>query len=143
MSQDLQWIKENQRWLLLRKITDEENMKHRQHAIVQSTIVKALAPTPTVFYPRIIREFYRTMTSKGVYPPSSDLFQIDGKQGMLNSKMVAKALNIPFTPPNPEFQPITRIEVRDEIDSNFGSWIMSYAPMSILANMQCKGENKS
>ena len=121
-----------------------------------------MVPRP-FFYPRIIREFYRTMTSRGVYPPSVIYFEIDGKQGMLNSEMVARALDIPFTPPNPaEFQPITQIEVaemvqivsqnqsinthavlRREINSNFGSWIMSYAPMSILANMQCKGENIS
>ena len=67
-----------------------------------------MVPRP-FFYPRIIREFYRTMTSRGVYPPSVIYFEIDGKQGMLNSEMVARALDIPFTPPNPaEFQLITR-----------------------------------
>lgn len=31
---------------------------------------------------------------------------------MLNAKIVAKALNIPLTPPNPiEFQPITQVKV--------------------------------
>ena len=38
-------------------------------------------------------------------------FEIDGRQGMLNSEMVARALDIPLTPPNPaKFQPITQIE---------------------------------
>ncbi|RVW24218.1 hypothetical protein CK203_091415 [Vitis vinifera] len=56
-------------------------------------------------------EFYRTMTSRKVYPPSVIYFKIDGRQGMLNTKMVARALDIPLTPPNPtEFQPITQTE---------------------------------
>ncbi|RVW80033.1 hypothetical protein CK203_055840 [Vitis vinifera] len=61
MSQDLQWIKENQRWLLLWKITGEETKRQssnsfkfsgipcysfKQHAVVQSTVAKAPAPTP-------------------------------------------------------------------------------------------------
>ncbi|RVW61982.1 hypothetical protein CK203_063921 [Vitis vinifera] len=74
-----------------------------------------MVPRP-FFYPRIIREFYRTMTSRGVYPPSVIYFEIDGRQGMLNSEMVARALDIPFTPPNPaEFQPITQIEAAEMV----------------------------
>ncbi|KAJ9672772.1 hypothetical protein PVL29_002630 [Vitis rotundifolia] len=74
-----------------------------------------MVPRP-FFYPRIIREFYRTMTSRGVYPPSVIYFEIDGRQGMLNSEMVARALDIPFTPPNPtEFQPITRSEAAEMV----------------------------
>ena len=74
-----------------------------------------MVPRP-FFYSRIIREFYRTMTSRGVYPPSVIYFEIDGRQGILNSEMVARALNIPFTPPNPaEFQPITRIEAAEMV----------------------------
>ena len=69
-----------------------------------------MVPRP-FFYPHIIREFYRTMTSRGVYPHSVIYFEIDGRQGMLNSEMVARALDIPLTPPNPiQFQPITQIE---------------------------------
>ncbi|RVW78086.1 hypothetical protein CK203_059640 [Vitis vinifera] len=166
MSQDLQWIKENQRWLLLSgklPVKRTRSVRARtlsnfpaspatpseQHAVVQSTVAKAPAPTPVTksapppsrppqlllhslllkfsrelccryflepfmvprpfFYPRIIQEFYRTMTNRGVYPPSVIYFEIDGRQGMLNSEMVARDLNIPFTPPNlVEFQPITR-----------------------------------
>ena len=38
-------------------------------------------------------------------------FKIEGRQGMLNTEMVARAMDIPLTPPNPiEFQPITQIE---------------------------------
>ena len=51
------------------------------------------------------------MTSRKVYPPSVIYFEIDGRQGMLNIEMVARALDIPLTPPNPaEFQPITQTE---------------------------------
>ena len=47
-------------------------------------------------------------------------FEIDGRQGMLNFEMVARAFDIPFTPPNPaEFQPITQIEVAEMV------WIVS------------------
>ena len=69
-----------------------------------------MVPRP-FFYLGIIREFYRTMTSRGVYPPSVIYFEIDEGQGMLNSEMVLGALDIPLTPPNPtEFQPITQTE---------------------------------
>ena len=51
------------------------------------------------------------MTSREVYHSSVIYFEIDGRQSMLNSEMVARALDIPFTPPNPaEFQPITQTE---------------------------------
>ena len=102
-----------------------------------------MVPRP-FFYPHIIREFYRTMTSRGVYPSSVIYFKIDGRQSMLNSEMVARALDIPFTPPNSaEFQPITQIEavemvqivsqnqsintyvvLRREIDSKF--WFLDH-----------------
>ena len=69
-----------------------------------------MVPRP-FFYSHIIREFYQTMINRGVYPPSVIYFEIDGKQGMLNAEMVARALDIPLTPPNPaKFQPITQIE---------------------------------
>ena len=66
-----------------------------------------MVPRP-FFYLGIIREFYHTMTNKEVYPSSVIYFEIDERQGMLNSEMLTRALDIPFTPPNPaEFQPIT------------------------------------
>ena len=72
-----------------------------------------MVPRP-LFYSRIIQEFYQTMTSKEVYPPSMIYFEIDGRQGMLNTKMVARSLDIPLTPPNPiEFQPITQTEATE------------------------------
>ena len=69
-----------------------------------------MVPRP-FFYSHIIREFYQTMINRGVYPPSVIYFEIDGKQGMLNAEMVARALDIPLTPPNlAEFQHITQIK---------------------------------
>ena len=44
-----------------------------------------MVPRP-FFYPCIIQEFYRTMTSKEVYPPSVIYFKIEGRQGMLIMK---------------------------------------------------------
>ncbi|RVX19745.1 Retrovirus-related Pol polyprotein from transposon 17.6 [Vitis vinifera] len=52
-----------------------------------------MVPRP-FFYSHIIREFYQTMINRGVYPPSVIYFEIDGKQGMLNAEMVARALDI-------------------------------------------------
>ena len=102
-----------------------------------------MVPRP-LFYPCIIQEFYYTMTSRGVYPPSVIYFKIDGRQGMMNFEMVARALDIPFTLPNPtEFQSITQTEaiemvrivsqnqainthavLRREIDSKF--WFLDH-----------------
>ena len=74
-----------------------------------------MVPRP-LFYPRIIREFYQTMTTREVYHPLVIYFEIDGRQGMLNTEMVARALDIPLKPPSPvEFQPITQTEAAEMV----------------------------
>ena len=56
------------------------------------------------------------MTSREVYSPLVIYFAIDGRQGMLNVEMVAKALDIPLTPPNlVKFQPITQAKVAEMV----------------------------
>ena len=94
------------------------------------------------------------MTSRKVYPPSVIYFEIDGRQGMLNIEMVARALDIPLTPPNPaEFQPITQTEatkmvqivsqnqstnthamLKREIDSKF--WFLDHVLRSNVYHFQ-------
>ena len=60
------------------------------------------------------------MTSREVYSPLVIYFAIDERQGMLNVEMVAKALDIPLTPPNlVKFQPITQAKVAEMV------WVVS------------------
>ncbi|RVW77778.1 hypothetical protein CK203_063784 [Vitis vinifera] len=113
-------IKENQRWLLT-------------PGKLPSTVAKAPTPTPvTKSAPPPSRppqfQFTKAPKKKLATGAREDYsaeesthlqmiyFEIDGRQGMLNSEMVARALDIPFTPPNPaEFQPITRTEAAEMV----------------------------
>ena len=41
-------------------------------------------------------DFYQSMTTQGTQSPIAIHFSIDGRQGILEAKHIAKALHIPF-----------------------------------------------
>ena len=47
------------------------------------------------FYPRIVLEFYHTMTSQGVPSPLEIRFSIDGRPGVLRAADIIAALGLP------------------------------------------------
>ncbi|RVW12796.1 Transposon Tf2-12 polyprotein [Vitis vinifera] len=51
---------------------------------------------PQFFYPRVALEFYQSMTTCGVPTPTSILFTIDGRQGILGARQIAEAFHIPI-----------------------------------------------
>ena len=52
--------------------------------------------TPCLFfYPRMIVEFYQTMTSKRDPHPTAIHFSIDGREGILRATDIAAAFNLP------------------------------------------------
>ena len=56
------------------------------------------------------------MINKEVYSSLVIHFKIDGRQGMLNAELVAKALDIPIAPPIlVDFQPITKANAADMV----------------------------
>ena len=47
------------------------------------------------FYPRVVLEFYHTMTSRGVSNPMQLQFNIDGRSGLLRASDITAALGLP------------------------------------------------
>ncbi|RVW97558.1 hypothetical protein CK203_046511 [Vitis vinifera] len=59
--------------------------------------MEQLAPRD-FFYPRIVTDFYQSMTTKEVRNPTLIHFIIDGRHGILGARHIAEALQIPFEP---------------------------------------------
>ena len=52
------------------------------------------------FYPRVVIEFYHTMTSRRVPRPTIIHFSIDGREGTLQVADIAAAFHFPAAPAN-------------------------------------------
>ena len=50
------------------------------------------------FYPRVTIDFYQSMTTQGAQSLTAIHFSIDGRQGILEARHIAKALHIPYEP---------------------------------------------
>ena len=48
------------------------------------------------FYPRVVVEFYQTMTSKRDRNPTALHFSIDGRKGVLRASDIATTFNLPI-----------------------------------------------
>ena len=48
------------------------------------------------FYPRVVMDFYQSMTTQGTQSPTTIRFSIDECQGILEARHIAEALHIPF-----------------------------------------------
>ena len=48
------------------------------------------------FYPRVAMDFYQSMTTQGAQSPTAIRFSINGCQGILETRHIAKALHIPY-----------------------------------------------
>ncbi|RVW36249.1 hypothetical protein CK203_107280 [Vitis vinifera] len=63
-------------------------------------------------------DFYQSMTTQGSQSPTAIHFSIDGRQGILEAKHIAKALHIPYKPVDPahfrEWSPISQRDM-DEL----------------------------
>ena len=63
--------------------------------LVQRCSLEPFTTPHWFFYPRLVREFYHTMTSRGE-PNSTDIhFTIDGRPGILRATDIAATLNLP------------------------------------------------
>ncbi|RVW73850.1 hypothetical protein CK203_056672 [Vitis vinifera] len=55
--------------------------------------------TPRQFYyPRVVLDFYQSMTTRGLRNPTLIQFAIDGRQGAIGARHIAEALRIPYEP---------------------------------------------
>ena len=75
-------------------LRDSYSLLERYH------LVPFMTP-PQFFYPRVVLDFYQSMTTRGVPVPASILFTIDGRQGILGARQIAKAFHIPYAPADP------------------------------------------
>ena len=53
--------------------------------------------TPRQFYyPRVVLDFYQSMTTRAIRNPTLIYFTIDGRQGIIGARHIAEALHIPY-----------------------------------------------
>ena len=64
--------------------------------IQQYSLLSFMTPRQ-FYYPRVVLEFYHTMTSQGVPSPLDLWFSIDGRPGVLRAVDIATALGLPVT----------------------------------------------
>nr|CAN69559.1 hypothetical protein VITISV_043965 [Vitis vinifera] len=63
--------------------------------------------TPRQFYyPRVVLDFYQSMTTRGVRNPTLIHFTMDGRQGAIGARHIAEALRIPY-------EPVTQADFRE------------------------------
>ena len=68
------------------------------------------------FYPRLVLDFYQSMTTHGVPSPTSIHFTIDGGRGILETRDIVEALQIPFEPIDPSaFSQWSLVSQRDMV----------------------------
>ena len=53
------------------------------------------------FHPRVALDFYQSMTTRGVQSPTTIHFSIDGRPGVLEVRLIAEALQIPYESEDP------------------------------------------
>ena len=52
-------------------------------------------PPREFFYPRVVMDFYQSMTTQGAQSPTAIHFNIDVRRGILEARHIAEALHIP------------------------------------------------
>ena len=67
---------------------------------VQRYSLEAFMTPQQFFYPRVVIEFYHTMTSRRVPNPTVIHFSIDGREGTLQATDIAAAFHFPAAPAN-------------------------------------------
>ena len=63
--------------------------------LVQRYFLEPFMVPRQYFYPRVVFEFYQTMTSRGEQHPTTLHFSVDGRQGVLRASDIASAFGLP------------------------------------------------
>ena len=63
--------------------------------LVQRYSLKPFMTPRRFFYPRVVIEFYHTMTSKREFNPTALHFSIDGRPGILRASNITATFNLP------------------------------------------------
>ena len=97
---------------------------------VQRYSMEAFMTPCQFFYPRVVIEFYHTMTSRRVPRPTVIHFSIDGREGALQAADIAAAFHFPAAPansanyrlwPHPSSSEMVHVISRDVTASLFSS----------------------
>lgn len=68
------------------------------YALIQRYHLEPLMTPRDFFYPRVVLDFYQSMTTRGARSPVAIHFSIDGRHGVLEARHIAEALHIPVMP---------------------------------------------
>ena len=91
------------------------------------------------FYPRVVLEFYHTMTSRGVSSQMQLLFSVDGRPGILRALDITAALGLPVVLANSADDqqwphPSPREMVRSLSLSRYSSRVYPFPPAATSAD---------
>ena len=75
-------------------LTEDQRFRDSMRLIRQYSLLLFMEPRQ-FFYPRVVLEFYHTMTSRGVPSPLEIWFSIDGHPGVLRAADITAALGLP------------------------------------------------
>ena len=75
-------------------LTADQRFRDSMRLIWQYSLLPFMTPRQ-FFYPRVVLEFYHTMTSRGVPSPLELRFSIDGRPGVLRAVDITTALGLP------------------------------------------------
>ena len=75
-------------------LTADQRFKDSMRLIRQYSLLPFMTPRQ-FFYPRMVLEFYHTMTSRGVLSPLEIRFNIDDRPGVLRAADITTALGFP------------------------------------------------
>ena len=75
-------------------LTNDQHFRDSMRLIRQYSLLPFMTPRQ-FYYPRVVLEFYHTMTSRGVPSPLELRFSIDGRLGVLRAADITAALGLP------------------------------------------------
>ena len=75
-------------------LTADQRFRDSMRLIRQYPLLPFMTPR-RFYYPRVVLQFYHTMTSRGVPSPLELWFSIDGRPGVLRAMDITAALGLP------------------------------------------------
>ena len=75
-------------------LTADPRFKDSMRLIMQYSLLPFMTPRQ-FYYPRVVLQFYHSMTSRGVPSPPELRFTIDDQQGVLRATDISAALGLP------------------------------------------------
>ncbi|WKA01356.1 hypothetical protein VitviT2T_019639 [Vitis vinifera] len=84
-------------WFDIEALRQQPELRDSFHLLHSYHMEHLLTPRQ-FYYPRVVLDFYQSMTTRGVRNPTLIYFTIDGRQGAIGARHIAEALRIPYDP---------------------------------------------